>query len=246
MSNKKEPSHAEAVQVETGKIRKEVRMESTPGPSTDGTPADSSIKTTAKDVVDGQRAPVNIHIKVGMVGDPAVGKTSLMVKYVENRFDEDYIQTLGINFMEKIVSLREKTATFTIFDLGGESEFKGMMPLVCADASAMLFMFDLTRRSTLQSVKEWYRQARGFNQSFIPFLVGTKFDLFSTQPTERQESTVAHARKYAKGMRAPLVFTSSSHSINVQKLFKLVLAQRYNLKVNVPKLTKLGEPLIEY
>mmetsp|Transcript_23148 Transcript_23148/g.92523 ORF Transcript_23148/g.92523 Transcript_23148/m.92523 type:complete len:106 (+) Transcript_23148:631-948(+) len=99
-----------------------------------------------------------------MVGDPAVGKTSLMVKYVENRFDEDYIQTLGINFMEKIIALREKTVTFTIFDLGGESEFNGMMPLVCSDASAMLFMFDLTRRATLQSVKEWYRQARGYNQ----------------------------------------------------------------------------------
>lgn len=83
-------------------------------------------------------------------------------------------------------------------------------------------------------------------KSFVPFLVGTKFDMFSAHVAERQESTVAHARKFAKAMKAPLIFTSASHSINVQKLFKIVLALRFNLKVNVPKLTQVGEPLIEY
>jgi len=43
----------------------------------------------------------SVVVKVGMVGDSQIGKTSLMVKYVEGTFDEDYIQTLGVNFMEK-------------------------------------------------------------------------------------------------------------------------------------------------
>ncbi|KAA8491519.1 Septum-promoting GTP-binding protein 1 [Porphyridium purpureum] len=188
----------------------------------------------------------NIQLKVGMLGDSAVGKTSLMVKYVENKFDEDYIQTLGINFMEKIISLRDRTVTFTIFDLGGESEFHSMIPLVCADASAILFMFDLTRRSTLQSVKEWYRQARGLNQAFIPFLVGTKFDSFASLPQDKQEDTINHARKFAKAMKSPLVFTSASHSINVQKLFKIVLSKRFNLKLTIEQLSNPGEPILEY
>lgn len=46
-----------------------------------------------------------------------------------------------------------------------------MLPLVCNDAVAILFMFDLSRKSTLNSIKEWYRQARGFNKTAIPFLV---------------------------------------------------------------------------
>lgn len=193
------------------------------------------------------RFPANLQLKVGMLGDSHVGKTSLMVKYVENKFEEDYIQTLGINFMEKIISLRERTVTFTIFDLGGgENEFNQMIPLVCADASAILFMFDLTRRITLQSIKEWYRQARGFNQMFRPLLVGTKFDVFAGFSVDAQRDTIAHARAFAKAMKAPLIFTSASHSINVQKLFKIVLSQRFDLRCNVPRMSNVGEPILEY
>jgi len=124
----------------------------------------------------------SVVVKVGMVGDSQIGKTSLMVKYVEGSFDEDYIQTLGtsvnsqldsplshttttgVNFMEKTISVRRTNITFSIWDLGGQREFVNMLPLVCNDAVAILFMFDLSRKSTLNSVKEWYRQARGFNK----------------------------------------------------------------------------------
>lgn len=70
----------------------------------------------------------------------------------------------GVNFMEKTISVRRTTITFSIWDLGGQREFVNMLPLVCNDAVAILFMFDLSRKSTLNSVKEWYRQARGFNK----------------------------------------------------------------------------------
>src|SRR5271169_3061793 len=71
---------------------------------------------------------------------------------------------LGVNFMEKTISIRNTEITFSIWDLGGQREFVNMLPLVCNDAVAILFMFDLSRKSTLNSIKEWYRQARGFNK----------------------------------------------------------------------------------
>jgi GTP-binding protein of the ras superfamily involved in termination of M-phase len=129
----------------------------------------------------------HVVIKVGMVGDAQIGKTSLMVKYVEGSWDEDYIQTLGVNFMEKTISIRNTEITFSIWDLGGQREFVNMLPLVCNDAVAILFMFDLTRKSTLNSIKEWYRQGRGFNKTAIPILVGTKYDHFVNFPREEQE-----------------------------------------------------------
>lgn len=73
----------------------------------------------------------------------------------------------GVNFMEKTISIRNTEITFSIWDLGGQREFVNMLPLVCNDAVAILFMFDLTRKSTLNSIKEWYRQARGFNKVWI-------------------------------------------------------------------------------
>lgn len=73
--------------------------------------------------------------------------------------------------MEKTISVRRTTITFSIWDLGGQREFVNMLPLVCNDAVAILFMFDLSRKSTLNSVKEWYRQARGFNKVSVDFTV---------------------------------------------------------------------------
>jgi GTP-binding protein of the ras superfamily involved in termination of M-phase len=178
----------------------------------------------------------SVVIKVGMVGDAQIGKTSLMVKYVEGSWDEDYIQTLGkevwgvfsrlqgtnicagVNFMEKTISIRNTEITFSIWDLGGQREFVNMLPLVCNDAVAILFMFDLTRKSTLNSIKEWYRQGRGFNKTAIPFLVGTKYDHFVNFPKEEQEEISLQAKRFAKAMKASLIFSSTSHSINVQKV----------------------------
>jgi GTP-binding protein of the ras superfamily involved in termination of M-phase len=89
--------------------------------------------------------------------------------------------------MEKTISIRNTEITFSIWDLGGQREFVNMLPLVCNDAVAILFMFDLTRKSTLNSIKEWYRQGRGFNKTAIPFLIGTKYDHFVNFPREEQE-----------------------------------------------------------
>ncbi|KAL4080074.1 P-loop containing nucleoside triphosphate hydrolase protein [Scleroderma yunnanense] len=204
----------------------------------------------------------SVVIKVGMVGDSQIGKTSLMVKYVEGSFDEDYIQTLGwhprilicilvmvisgVNFMEKTITVRRTTITFSIWDLGGQREFVNMLPLVCNDAVAILFMFDLSRKSTLNSVKEWYRQARGFNKTAIPFLIGTKFDTFATFPRDEQEEITKQAKRFAKAMHASLIFCSTSASINVQKIFKIVLAKAFDLKCVIPEIEGVGEPLLIY
>ncbi|KAJ5714723.1 uncharacterized protein N7483_011904 [Penicillium malachiteum] len=188
----------------------------------------------------------SVVIKVGMVGDAQIGKTSLMVKYVEGSWDEDYIQTLGVNFMEKTISIRNTEITFSIWDLGGQREFVNMLPLVCNDAVAILFMFDLTRKSTLNSIKEWYRQGRGFNKTAIPFLVGTKYDHFVNFPREDQEEISLQAKRFAKAMKASLIFSSTSHSINVQKIFKIVLAKAFDLKCTIPEIENVGEPLLLY
>ncbi|KUF97773.1 Choline-phosphate cytidylyltransferase B [Phytophthora nicotianae] len=93
-----------------------------------------------------------------------------------------------------------------------------MLPLVCNDAVAILFMFDLSRKATLTSIKEWYRQVRSINK----------------------------ARKFAKAMKAPLIFTSASHSINVQKVFKVVLSKVFDLKCTVPIIDRVGDPILQY
>lgn len=81
-------------------------------------------------------------------------------------------------------------------------------------------------------------------QSAHAFLVGTKYDLFTTLPPEEMEDIDKQARKYAKAMKAPLIFSSASHSINVQKMFKIVLSKVFDLKSTVAEITAIGEPLL--
>lgn len=184
----------------------------------------------------------------------------------------------GVNFMEKTISIRNTEITFSIWDLGGQREFVNMLPLVCNDAVAILFMFDLTRKSTLNSIKEWYRQGRGFNKTAIPFLVGTKYDHFVNFPREEQEeisnqvckstsksgslTNSSQAKRFARAMKASLIFSSTSHSINVQKvyslrverlanahrpqIFKIVLSKAFDLKCTIPEIENIGEPLLLY
>lgn len=87
------------------------------GLSTRQTTRDSPSKRPVKPLKN------TVVVKVGMVGDSQIGKTSLMVKYVEGSFDEDYIQTLGVNFMEKTIAIRNTEITFSIWDLGGIHSF---------------------------------------------------------------------------------------------------------------------------
>ena len=212
--------------------------------------ADAKATTKKKKKPAAAAAPAgkrnSVVVKVGMVGDAQIGKTSLMVKYIEGKFDEDYIQTLGVNFMEKSITLKNTEITFSIWDLGGQREFISMLPLVCNDAVATLFMFDLSNKASLTSVKEWYRQVRGMNRNSFAFLVGTKYDLFVQLSKKEQAAITKQARKFAKAMKAPLIFSSASHSINIQKIFKIILSKVFNLKCTIPCISKVGDPILEH
>jgi len=204
--------------------------------------ADGKDKTSAS----ASKKKKKVVVKVGMVGDSQIGKTSLMVKYVEGAFNEDYIQTLGVNFMEKTIALKNTDITFSIWDLGGQQEYLHMLPLVCNDAIALLFMFDLSRKSTLTSVKNWYKQARLLNKTATPFLIGTKYDYFTNMKQEEKVEITTQSQKFAKAMKAPLIFCSASHSINVQKIFKVVLSKVFDMKCSVAKIVSMGDPIIMY
>ena len=97
-----------------------------------------------------------------------------------------------------------------------------------------------------QSIRDWYRQCRALNKTFIPFLVGTHFDVFSALERSEQEEVLSHSRKFARAMKSPLVFTSASHGINVLKLFKLVFEKAFSIEPDVEQKHELGEPILEF
>jgi len=201
-------------------------------------------------VRDGQKKQ-HVLVKVGMIGESQTGKTSLMVRYVQNIFAEDYIETLGVNymnvnFMEKTIKLKNVTVTLNIWDLGGQKEYLKLMPLVCKDAKALLFVFDLTRKKSLSLIREWYREARKENKNALPFLVGAKYDLFNKKDTGFRDDITAQARKFSKAMKAPLIYTSSAVGTNIRKIFQLIVAKLFHLRPKLTEEKKNTEPILEW
>lgn len=84
------------------------------------------------------------------------------------------------------------------------------------------------------------------SQTATPFLIGTKYDYFSNLKSEEKKEMTLQARRFAKAMKAPLIFCSASHAINIHKIFKIVLAKVFDLKCTVEQITTIGDPIIEY
>ena len=148
--------------------------------------------------------------------------------------------------MEKTIDIQNTEIKFSIWDLGGQKQYMEMMLLVCNEAVALLFLFDLTRPATLASIRQWYMAARKLNKKAIPFLIGTKFDKFSAMQLKHKQEMTKQARKPAKAMHASLIFSSAARGINIAKIFKIVLAKAFRLKCRIPQVTRIGEPILEY
>ncbi|KAK2984830.1 hypothetical protein RJ640_004655 [Escallonia rubra] len=83
-------------------------------------------------------------------------------------------------------------------------------------------------------------------QTAIPILIGTKFDDFVRLPPDLQWTIVSQARVYARAMNATLFFSSATHNINVNKIFKFITAKLFNLPWTVERNLTIGEPIIDF
>ncbi|CAN8252851.1 unnamed protein product [Cochlearia groenlandica] len=187
-----------------------------------------------------------VSLKISLLGDCQTGKTTFVIKYVGDE-NKRFLEMTGLNLMDKTFYVEGVTISFSIWDVGGNEKWsKDHIPIACKDSVAILFMFDLTSRSTLNSVFGWYSQARKWNKTAIPILIGTKFDDFVRLPPNLQWTIVTQARAYAKVMKASLFFSSATHNINVNKIFKFILAKLFNLPWKIDRNLTLGEPIIDY
>lgn len=188
-----------------------------------------------------------VEMKISLLGDRRIGKTSFLVKYagIEKQQGE-YMKIGGLNYVDKIQQVQGARLFFSIWEVGGDDHCQNHIPTVCKDSVAILFMFDLTSRCTLNSIIKWYQEARKWNQTAIPILIGTKFDEFVQLPIDVQWTIASQARAYAKALNATLFFSSSTYNINVNKVFKFITAKLFNLPWSVERNLTIGEPIIDF
>ena len=161
-------------------------------------------------------------IKVCFVGDPAVGKTSIISKFMHGEFTEEYLVTMGVCMSSKRIEYDDINLIFTTFDLAGQKEFLLTNKLFFEGAASVVFVYDITRRETLYHIPDWheiYKKSKSYDkESTSTILVGCKIDLESKRQVEINE-----ARELAKELEIEHVMeVSAKTGYNVSNLFDII------------------------
>ena len=122
-----------------------------------------------------------IRCKIALVGEPRVGKTSIINQLVKNTFNGSYQTTLGIDYNQYEVKIKDTnyTVQFHIFDFSGFSIFRDMINKAIKDVNFILYVYDSTNLESFQSIKLWKLSLSEMDlkSNVIEYLVGNKNEL---------------------------------------------------------------------
>lgn len=144
------------------------------------------------------------NFKILLLGSAAVGKTSLVQRFVHDRFDSSYLMTIGMEPSEKHVKLKDGTnVALSIWDLAGQDRFRFIRHTFYKGAKAALIVFDLTRAATLKEVRKWNKEfVENCGSDVVKILVGNKEDLKKEKAVAEDECKVVSQKikseKYIK------------------------------------------------
>ena len=161
--------------------------------------------------------------KLILGGDGAVGKTSMVHRYVENEFETDYKSTIGTSIMKKECTFKEleSTVRFIIWDLAGQAQFKRVRQSYLANSEAGILVYDVTNRSSFENIdKNWYREIKKASPDIVLILVGNKIDLESKRVVSRDEGEAL-----AQNLTLTYIETSAKTGENIDDAFKMLALQ---------------------
>ncbi len=129
--------------------------------------------------------------KILMMGDFGCGKTSLVRRFVENSFSEDYLSTIGVSLSKKTVTVEcneELSALMIIWDIEGDTAFRSMTKQYIMGAHGVIVVGDLTRSDTLESIDRHLKTCREHDPEMPVCIALNKKDLPHDDPAERLEA----------------------------------------------------------
>jgi small GTP-binding protein len=177
--------------------------------------------------------------KLIVIGDPGVGKTSLIRAQAGMFFRPEYIATIGADVITRIYTFRNQPIYLLIFDIAGQSLYDSVNDYFFSGASSAMIVFDLTRRETLDDVHSWSGEVRKRIPYAIPMmLLGNKADLDQKRKVSPEEGKQASE---AGGIHKYLE-TSARTTENVDRAFVELLA---HCIVGAPKDSRLAKNIEE-
>jgi len=172
---------------------------------------------------------VRFRFKLVLIGEGAVGKTSVRQKYMGKGFTGEYLKTIGADFASKVVEMTDQEgeeikSIFQIWDLAGQQEFKEVRASFYGGAQCVLLVFDVTRKETMDKLKDWILEAAknsgGTIKAFA--LIGNKCDLPEREITEEEGQEFAQYLSERLKFTIPYIETSAKTGKNIEYLFQIL------------------------
>ncbi|KAL7301817.1 hypothetical protein TKK_0005425 [Trichogramma kaykai] len=164
-----------------------------------------------------------VDIKIVLLGHEYVGKTSLMQRFVNDRFNESlsYQNTIGSAFASKEMQLDNKKLVLGVWDTAGSERYQAMAKIYYRGAAAAIVCFDLTNPESFARAKFWMRELRSIEENCVVYLCGTKKDLIDADP-KLANPQIDIVNRYAEGVQCKFFLTSSKSGENVAEVFNAI------------------------
>ena len=154
-----------------------------------------------------------------LLGDLAVGKTSLIARYTNGVFNETYISTVGIENLLKQEIINNENVLVKIWDTAGQERFRAITPSILRNAEGVIIVFDVTSKDSFENIKEWINTLKinvGDNTNSIPvIIVGNKIDKEDEREIEKND-----ALKFAEDNKYKYFETSAKTGEGVDDAFR--------------------------
>lgn len=166
--------------------------------------------------------PKIYNFKIILIGSPAVGKTTLVNRFLTDKYEENYIPTLGVNIMMKGLTIDTNKIRLSIWDVGGQAKWDLVRETYYSGARGAIVVFDLTRPSTLLMVTEYIKNFKETVTKEVPLiLLGNKVDLVDSRKIDPEKG-----KEIKEQIKAIEYFeTSALDGTLVEESFKKITEQ---------------------
>eukprot|EP00485_Elphidium_margaritaceum_P002764 CAMPEP_0202696532 /NCGR_PEP_ID=MMETSP1385-20130828/9829_1 /ASSEMBLY_ACC=CAM_ASM_000861 /TAXON_ID=933848 /ORGANISM="Elphidium margaritaceum" /LENGTH=207 /DNA_ID=CAMNT_0049352725 /DNA_START=22 /DNA_END=645 /DNA_ORIENTATION=+ len=173
--------------------------------------------------------------KVVLLGEGRVGKTSILLRYINNTFNEKQTSTFQASYQEKVLNIGNNSVTLSIWDTAGQERFHAMAPIYYRESNAAVLVFDITDRTSFQKVQHWIEELRKIvGKDIILLIAANKMDLESKREVDNHSVHV-----YAQSVGAHVVHTSAKNGKGVPELFLELTRNLLKYEASKPRVNRI-------
>ena len=158
-----------------------------------------------------------INLKILILGDSSVGKTTLLLKYVDGYFPTIYVATIGVEYKVKKINLNGININLQIWDTAGQERFRGITKNFLKGADGIIYTYDITNKSSFDSLKNWIMTAEESVEGFKKIIIGNKIDLENDRKVSKEAFNKFCQNKNMQGYEV-----SAKDGTNVNESFELL------------------------